>query len=67
MRVFFNLIISSGGTLVHSFFNLIEIFLNKIKPNLILFVILLFFLAREIMGHIIANITNPDANQPPAR
>ena len=63
MRSFFNLIISTGGTLVRSFFNLIEIVLNKIKPNLILFVLLLFFLAREIMGYIIANITNPDANQ----
>ena len=63
MRSFFNLIISTGGTLVRSFFNLIEIVLNKIKPNLILFVLLLFFLAREIMGYIIANIANPDANQ----
>ena len=46
-----------------SFLNLIENLLNKIKPNLMLFVVLLFVLAKEIMGHIIANIGNPDANQ----
>ena len=46
-----------------SFLNLIENLLNRIKPNLILFVVLLFVLAREIMGHIIAHIGNTDANQ----
>ena len=48
---------------MRSFFNLIEIILNKVKPNLILFVVLLFILALEIMGHIIDNITNMEANQ----
>ena len=48
---------------MHSFFKLIEIFLSKMKPNLILFVVLLFFLAKEILGHIITYINDADANQ----
>ena len=43
--------------------SVIKIFLEKIKPNLILFVVLLFILAWKIMGHIIDNISDPNANQ----
>ena len=45
------------------FFGLLEAILTKVKPNLILFVLLLFFLAREILGHVIAYIDKPEANQ----
>ena len=45
------------------FLDLIRILLKRIKPNLILFVILLFVLALVILGHIIDQISNPNANQ----
>ena len=45
------------------FFSLLEAILTKVKPNLILFVLLLFFLAREILGYVIAYIDKPEANQ----
>lgn len=49
--------------LVIRFFTLVETFIKKVKPNLVLFVLLLFFLAREILGYIIEYIDEPDANQ----
>ena len=49
--------------LVIRFFTLVETFIKKVKPNLVLFVLLLFFLAREILGYIIKYIDQPEANQ----
>ena len=49
--------------LVIRFFTLVETFIQKVKPNLVLFVLLLFFLAREILGYIIQYIDKEDANQ----
>ena len=43
--------------------SLIETIVKRIKPNLVLFVLLLYFLAQEIMGHIIRYISDPSANQ----
>ena len=48
--------------LVIRFFTLVETFIKKVKPNLVLFVLLLFFLAREILGYIIEYIDQPEAN-----
>lgn len=45
------------------FFSLLETILRKVKPNLILFVLLLFFLAREILGYVVANMNDPNSNQ----
>ena len=42
---------------------LVETVLGKFKPNLILFVILLFLLAQEILGYITKYISDPSANQ----
>ena len=42
---------------------LVETVLVKFKPNLILFVILLFLLAQEILGYITKYISDPSANQ----
>lgn len=49
--------------LILRFFSLWETILRKVKPNLILFVLLLFFLAKEILGHVVENIDKADANQ----
>ena len=50
------------GGLVRAFVGLvgaITAFVRRIKPNLMLFVVLLFFIARELLGHIVDNITAP--------